>query len=280
MKAVIPAAGLGTRFLPATKTIPKEMLPLLGKPVIQHVVEEAVAAGIHDIIIVTSRGKTAIEDHFDRSLELESWLNTRGDEAALAAVRQVADLADIHYVRQREPLGLGDAVLCAHHHIGDEPFALLLGDDVTTGGNPTKELMAAHGRTGMAAIAVENRPHEDLHRYGVVDADAEGVVRALVEKPTPGTEPSDLAIMGRYVLPGTTFDAIRATGRGVGGEVQLTDALTKIVGDPGIVAIQTAGQRLDLGQFDSWLAGNIHMAWQDPKMRAALEPVLRRLLEE
>lgn len=288
MKAVIPAAGLGTRMLPATKSMPKEMLPVVDRPLIQYAVEEAVASGIEDILIVTGRGKRAIEDHFDRSFELEARLRERGDHAALEQLARISEMANIHYVRQAEPRGLGDAILCARRFVADEPFAVLLGDDIILDDVPaTKRLRDVHARTGGPVVCVEEVAAEDVGRYGVVapaydggaarpgagtggggersEEGADGragegdvlAVRDLVEKPSPEDAPSRLAIVGRYILDASVMDALRRTEPGRGEEVQLTDALAAVARASGIHASRLAGRRLDAGDLDGWLEANM-----------------------
>ena len=280
MKAVIPAAGMGTRFLPATKNMPKEMLPLVDKPVIQFVVEEAVAAGFDDILIVTGRSKRAIEDHFDRALELEHALEARGDEKLLREVRRVAELGNIHYVRQSEPLGLGHAVLCARKHIGNEPFALLLGDDVVVAKTPcSRQLWSAHVETGGSVVAVGRTPREQLGRYGVVDVASTvrpglHAARGLVEKPKPEDAPSDLAVMGRYLLTPDVFDVLEKQAPGRGGEIQLTDALHALAGQGRVAALEFEGRRFDLGTRMEWLKTNIEVALSMPDMGPELRAFL------
>lgn len=258
-KAVIPAAGLGTRFLPATKAQPKEMLPVVDKPVIQYVVEEAVASGIDDILVVTGRGKRSIEAHFDKSYELEEELLKRGKGELLEDVRGVSDLADIHYVRQKERRGLGDAVLYAERHVGNEPFALLLGDTILRGEEPcTKRLMDVWEQGEGSVVAVEKVPWSEVSRFGIVEPGEErgdGVlgVEGFVEKPGRGEAPSNLGIVGRYVLDSGVFDVLRGVEPGVGGEVQLTDALREL---SGVRGFRIEGERFDIGDIESWLLAN------------------------
>ena len=250
-KAVIPAAGLGTRFLPATKASPKEMLPLVDKPAIQYVVEEAVAAGLTDVLMVTGRSKRALEDHFDRTPELEMLLESKGKAADLALVRAISDMVTLHYVRQGEPLGLGHAVNVAAQHVGDHPFAVLLGDDIM---HPTSGvlagMLAAHQAHGVSVVALKRVPREEVASYGcaAVHGGDGGVVRVtdIVEKPDPADAPSDLAVMGRYVLTPDIFGILDATPPGKGGEIQLTDAL-KVQADAGGLY----GYVFDEGRFDT-----------------------------
>lgn len=280
MKAVIPAAGLGTRFLPATKESPKEMLPVLDKPAIQYVVEECVASGIQEILIVTGRGKRAIEDHFDRSAELERLLEAKGDTKRLAMVRAISDLAEIHFIRQKEPKGLGHAVLCAKTFVGDEPFAVLLGDDLVVSDVPcTKQLMDRHRKVGSSVIAVESVPPERIESYGVIDPGAEvekGLFRVkdLVEKPPRDKAPSNLGIMGRYVLESQIFSMLEKTAPGKNGEIQLTDGLRALNRTRPLHAFRFQGIRHDLGDKVGWLKANIEMGLQDPTVARSLREFL------
>jgi len=251
-KAVIPAAGAGTRLLPATKAQPKEMLPILDTPAIQYVVQEAVDAGIQDILIVTGRDKRAIEDHFDRNLELESHLEWRGDDSALKAVRSLGELARIHYVRQPTQAGLGDAIGCARGFVGEEPFVVLLGDTVIDAPVPvTRKLMDAYEEHRAPVVAVEDVPAEKVSRYGIVEGTPLGPgtlrVNRLVEKPLPGETDSTLAIAGRYVLTPEVFDALRATRPGRNNEIRLTDALAGMLEQGPMVAVSIEGRRFDIG---------------------------------
>jgi UTP--glucose-1-phosphate uridylyltransferase len=242
-KAVITAAGLGTRFLPATKSIPKEMLPVVDRPAIQYIVEEAVQAGLTDILIITGRGKRAVEDHFDRNFELEHYLETSGKHALLKEVQFASDLADLHYVRQRDPLGLGHAVSVARHHVGDEPFAVLLGDDIMVDdARLLRSMLDAYARDGESVVAVLEVSPEEISSYGCVEPDgdavnADGVVkiRRIVEKPARDVAPSNLAVIGRYVFTPQIFDALDRITPGAGGELQLTEFLRELVRRRGIV---------------------------------------------
>ena len=262
MKAVIPAAGFGTRFLPATKSQPKEMLPVFDKPTIQYVVEEAVASGIDDILVVTGRGKRSIEDHFDRSLELEATLKNTDKYERLKLVQDITGLADICYVRQKEQNGLGDAIACAEKHVGDEPFAVLLGDSITKGPIPcTKQLIDVYNKYGKSAISLEAVPQEKVERYGIIKGNQVEnniyKIDELVEKPKASEAPSNLAIMGRYVLTSDIFDKIRETEAGVGGEIQLTDALSKL---DQIYGVAFEGKTYDIGNRLEWLKTSIEFA--------------------
>ncbi|MEX2554793.1 MAG: UTP--glucose-1-phosphate uridylyltransferase GalU [Actinomycetota bacterium] len=262
-KAVIPAAGLGTRFLPATKAQPKEMLPVVDKPAIQYVVEEAVAAGCTDILIITGRGKRSIENHFDRSFELEYWLETKGDEAKLASVRAVSDMADIHYIRQKQPLGLGHAVATAERHVGDQPFAVLLGDDII-GENLLQKMLAVYGQYGRSVIALQEVPREDIRFYGAATPEPveENLVKVLdiVEKPDPAKAPSNLAAIGRYVFTPEIFGELRKVQPGVGGEIQLTDAINSLAKLQVVYGYLFDGVRYDIGKKIDYLRATVELA--------------------
>jgi UTP--glucose-1-phosphate uridylyltransferase len=262
MKAVIPAAGLGTRFLPATKAQPKEMLPVYNKPTIQYVVEEAVNSGIDDILIITGKGKRTIEDHFDKSFELEYNLEQKGKFDYLKQVQDITNMADIYYVRQKKQKGLGDAVRCAKKHIGDEPFAVLLGDTFTYSDVPcTKQLMNVHEKYGGSVIAIEELPEYKIERYGIIDGtrveDNTYRVNNLVEKPKLEDAPSNLGITGRYILTPDIFDKLDATKEGVGGEIQLTDAINA---QENVYATTFEGKIYDIGNTLEWLKSSIDMA--------------------
>ncbi len=265
-KAVIPAAGLGTRFLPATKASPKEMLPVVDKPAIQYVVEEAVRAGLRDVLMVTGRSKRALEDHFDQAFELEAALEAKGDTERLKQVQEATDLADVHYIRQGEPRGLGHAVLCAAAHVGDVPFAVLLGDDLI---DPRDELLermiAVHSAYGGSVLALIEVPPDQVALYGcaaVGRTEAADVVQitGLVEKPAPEEAPSNLAVIGRYVLSPSVFDVLRVTGPGRGGEIQLTDALALLVEKEPVHGVVFRGRRYDTGDRADYLRTVIRLA--------------------
>ena len=250
-KAVIPAAGHGTRSLPASKAVPKPMLPVVDKPTIQYVVEEAVRAGINDILIVTSRGQGAIEDHFDRSVELERFLEDKGSSERLEGMRQISELADIHFVRQKEPKGLGHAVLTAEHHVGNEPFAVLLGDNIMI--DPLIEpMIAIYNEYGRSVIALQEVPLERISSYGAaaVEPVNESLVKVvdIVEKPQPAEAPSNLGAIGRYVLTPEVFEALRATEPGYGGEIQLTDAIRNLALAQAVYGYIYDGNFFDVGQ--------------------------------
>jgi len=265
-KAVFPAAGLGTRFLPATKAQPKEMLPLVDKPLIQYVIEEAKAAGIEQIMIVTGRGKNSIEDHFDVSYELERVLEEKGKTDLLEQVRAISSLIDVAYVRQKEQLGLGHAILQARDWIGDEPFAVLLGDDIIVGKTPAiGQMMRVFDETGGAVIAVQEVPREETKSYGVIagepDGDSRWRISDLVEKPPVEKAPSNLAIIGRYVLPRGIFEAIERTTPGAGGEIQLTDALRELLrGGIRLTGYRFEGKRYDAGDKLGFLQATVEVA--------------------
>ncbi len=268
-KAVFPAAGWGTRFLPATKAQPKEMLPLVDKPVIQYAVEEAVAAGVEQVIFVTSSQKRAIEDHFDLNLELEQLLEQRGDIDMLRQIRAISDLAQVSYVRQKEQLGLGHAVLVAKELVGHEPFAVILSDDVVVGERPCiGQLIHAYEETHCSIVAVTEVPHEETGRYGVIDGQpANGgtdprlyKVAGLVEKPEPEAAPSNLAIIGRYILTPKIFDKLEQTPRGAGGEIQLTDAISALMQEQDVYAYAFEGKRYDAGTTMGWLKASVELA--------------------
>ncbi len=282
-KAVVPAAGLGTRFLPATKAQPKEMLPLVDKPAIQYVIEEAAAAELDDVLLVTGRGKRALEDHFDHAVEMERQLAAAGKEDLLAEVQAVSRLAHLHYVRQGQPLGLGHAVGCARRHVGDEPFAVLLGDDlIGTEERLLRQMVELCEQTGRSVIAVMEFPDEDLSKYGVIagepDPDHEGVYRVsdMVEKPGKANAPSNLGIIGRYVLTPDIFAHIAATKPGRGGEIQLTDALKTQAREAPIRAVRFEGVRYDIGNKQDYLRATVELA----AAREDLGPEFRGFLRE
>jgi len=282
MKAVIPAAGWGVRFLPLTKEQPKEMLPVIDKPVIQYVVEEAVKAGIEDIIIVTGRHKRTIEDHFDHSFELEAILQNGNRREHLEKIKNLCNLANIHYIRQKEPKGLGDAVYQARHHVGNEPFAVMLGDTIHVSDVPVvKQLMEVHKRTGKSVIAVERVPGEKVKDYGVLDAvkvdDRLYQINDLVEKPSPAEAPSDLCIAGTYVLTPGIFECIERTKPGHNGELQLTDALRLLRENEGMLAWEFVGKRYDIGDIPGWITSQFELALKHPQYGEQLKAFLRDL---
>lgn len=272
-KAVLPAAGLGTRFLPATKASPKEMLPLVDKPLIQYAVEEAVASGIEDVIVITGRGKRAIEDHFDRSVELEENLKGTGKSQVLHQIRQISTLANFCYVRQQEALGLGHAVLCAQHLIGDEPFAVILGDEIIDAEVPAlAQLIHVYRKRQGAVLGVQNVSKSDVGRYGIVTPKrlAQGLYRVedMVEKPAPADAPSTLAVIGRYILPPEIFPILRKTPPGKNGEIQLTDALKELGRRSPMFAQEIQGQRHDAGDKLGFLIATVEFALKNPSLGA------------
>ncbi|MCL2654228.1 MAG: UTP--glucose-1-phosphate uridylyltransferase [Coriobacteriia bacterium] len=289
MKAIIPSAGLGTRFLPVTKAQPKEMLPVLDKPIMQYVIEEAAAAGIDQILLVTGRGKRAIEDHFDRSVELEQNLRDKGS-AYLESVRQVSDLAQLYYVRQKSPLGLGHAVHCGAAFTDSEPFFVLLGDIVVPRCDILPKLQAVYEQTGASVIAVERVDDEHLSRYGIIGAqpvaELEAAaqapcyrVNALVEKPSPDVAPSNLAIMGRYLLTPHLMELLDCTKPGAGGEIQLTDALLALLDAEPLYAVEVEPESsFDTGNVLSWLEANITLALRDERYAGELRELLAVLM--
>ncbi|MFD4705080.1 UTP--glucose-1-phosphate uridylyltransferase GalU [Gottfriedia sp. NPDC058432] len=281
-KAIIPAAGLGTRFLPATKAMPKEMLPIVDKPTIQYIVEEAIESGIEDIIIVTGKGKRAIEDHFDFSYELEQNLLEKEKYALLEQVKAPSNI-DIHYIRQKEPKGLGHAVWCARNFIGNEPFAVLLGDDIVEAETPgLKQLMDQYDNTYSSVIGVQTVPEEETHRYGIVEPIMqEGrryEVKNFVEKPAPGTAPSNLAIMGRYVFTPEIFMYLEEQNIGAGGEIQLTDAIQKLNSIQRVFAYDFEGKRHDVGEKLGFIKTTIDFALKHDDLRDDLLKYLHDML--
>jgi len=283
-KAVIPAAGLGTRFLPATKAMPKEMLPVVDKPAIQYVVEEAVAAGLNDVLLITGRNKTALENHFDRATELEATLATKGDTDKLKKVEFSNDLADVHYVRQGDPRGLGHAVLRARMHVGQQPFAVLLGDDLIDARDVLLSRMIEEAQTrGATIVALLEVDPSAAHLYGVATVeptDVDDVVRitSLVEKPAPGTAPSNLAIIGRYVLQPEIFDVLEKTPPGKGNEIQLTDALLTLAEENiagGVYGVVFRGRRYDTGDRVDYIKAIVQLAVDREDLGAELKPWLK-----
>lgn len=284
-KAIIPAAGMGTRFLPATKAQPKEMLPIVDKPTIQFIVEEAVASGIEDIIIVTGRNKRAIEDHFDRSVELEMFLEKNGKSQLLDMVRDIARMADIYYVRQKEALGLGHAIYSARKFIGDEPFAVLLGDDVIHSEIAClRQMMTIYERYGASIVGVQKVPLEDTDKYGIVDGEPfdDRLYRAknLVEKPHPEDAPPDrLAIMGRYILNSEIFDILGRLSPGKGGEIQLTDGIRQLGRTQEVMAYEFEGRRYDVGDKLGFIQATIEYGLRRDDLAPELTEYLRRLVQ-
>lgn len=286
-KAIIPAAGLGTRFLPATKAMPKEMLPIIDKPGIQYIVEEAVASGIEDILIVTGKGKRAIEDHFDNYYELEENLRRQGKMDLLSEVLKPSELTDIHYIRQKEPKGLGHAIWCARKFIGNEPFAVLLGDDIVQSpGQPClKQMMDVYDEVQGSVLAVKRVPDEEVSRYGIVDPDpsrdiGEKVlkVRGVVEKPSPDKAPSNVAIIGRYILTPAIFDLLETQNTGAGGEIQLTDAISRLLATESVFAYNFEGVRYDTGEKLGYLKTIIDFALERPDLKEQVRGYLEEKL--
>ncbi|HWO77453.1 MAG TPA: UTP--glucose-1-phosphate uridylyltransferase GalU [Bacillus sp. (in: firmicutes)] len=287
-KAIIPAAGLGTRFLPATKAQPKEMLPIVDKPTIQYIVEEAVASGIEDIIIVTGRGKRAIEDHFDKSYELEETLMKKGKLAQLEEVQQITNLANIYYIRQKQPLGLGHAISCASRFIGDEPFAVLLGDDIVhTQDKPClQQLIDVYERYNSSVIGVQQVPDEDVSKYGIISMKNGEFdpncyhINDLVEKPKVAEAPSNYAIMGRYILRPEIFEILENQTPGAGGEIQLTDAIKSLNEKQMVVAYNFEGVRHDVGDKFGFIRAQIDFALDREDLKESLLPYLEKVLEK
>ncbi len=281
-KAVIPAAGLGTRFLPVTKASPKEMLPLVDKPLIQYVVEEAVAAGIRQIIIITGRGKRAIEDHFDISFELEEILKQTGKEHHIPGLRKISEMADFCYIRQSQPQGLGHALLCAKHLIGDEPFAVLLGDDIVDCRTPAlRQMIDIYERTPAPIIGVQEVPDSEVHQYGILDAaqtiDELHKINHLVEKPTKEEAPSNLAVIGRYLLIPEIFEILEKTKPGKNNEIQLTDALNDLAAFRTMYGYQIKGNRYDAGDKLGFLQATVEMGLKNPSLGKAFKAYLKGL---
>lgn len=283
-KAVIPAAGLGTRFLPATKAMPKEMMPILNKPTIQYIVEEAIAAGVEDIIIVTGKGKRAIEDHFDHAFELEQLLADKGKSLALEEVLSSSNVPNIHYIRQKEPKGLGHAIWCARKFVGDEPFAVLLGDDIVVNPVPClKQLIDEHEKVGASVLGVMQVPDEETHKYGIMEplekrGRSYSALR-FVEKPKSGSSPSNLAIIGRYVLTPDIFPLLEDHHIGLGGEIQLTDAIERLNQITPVYGYEFEGKRYDVGDILGFLDTNIEFALANPKYRDEALRMLHTKLE-
>lgn len=284
-KAVIPAAGFGTRFLPATKAQPKEMLPIIDRPTIQYVVQEAVDSGIEDILIITGKGKRAIEDHFDRNYELETRLEEKEDQLLLDEMRRLSDMANLHYVRQRELNGLGDAIRYARHHVGNEAFAVLLGDTIMDAVIPvTQQLIDTYAQYGCSVIAVEEVPHDKVNRYGIVGGKALSdrilELTTLVEKPAIRDAPSNLAIAGRYILTPDIFNMLEQTPAGKNNEIQLTDAMLQLLRRENLYAHRIEGKRHDIGNKLDFLKTTVEFALKRPefaeKFRAFLEEIIRK----
>lgn len=281
-KAIIPAAGLGTRFLPATKAQAKEMLPIVDKPTIQYIIEEAVASGIEDIIIVTGRSKRSIEDHFDKSVELELELEKHGKDDMLAMVRAITDMANIHTIRQKEPRGLGHAIYTARHFIGNEPFAVLLGDDVVVSKTPClKQMLDVYDDYHTTVLGVQKVAHEVVDKYGIADCkkvdDRVYKVNDLVEKPSIDTAPSDIAILGRYIITPEIFGFLETQDEGAGGEIQLTDSLKRLSKDQAMYCYEFKGHRYDVGTKIGFLQANIEFALRNPEVADDMKKYIQLL---
>lgn len=284
-KGVFPAAGLGTRFLPATKSMPKEMLPIVDRPTIQYAVEEAISSGIEDIIFITGRGKQALEDHFDHSVELEDVLRERGQERMLAQVREIAGLCRVAYTRQKKALGLGHAVLCARGLVGHEPFAVFLADDLIIGKTPAiRQLIDLHEKTGASVVAAMRVPKEQASAYGMVQiGHSDGPVHEvvdLVEKPRPDRAPSDLAVIGRYVLSPRIFPILEETAPGAKGEIQLTDGLKQLAREEKLLALEFEGRRFDTGDKLGFLEATVEMALERQDLGPAFAKWLKARAEQ
>ncbi|MGU8924416.1 UTP--glucose-1-phosphate uridylyltransferase GalU [Clostridium perfringens] len=285
-KAIIPAAGLGTRFLPATKAQPKEMLPIVDKPTIQYIIEEAIASGIEEILIITGRSKKCIEDHFDKSVELEMELEKSGKNELLDLVRDISGMVDIHYIRQKEPRGLGHAIYCAKTFVGDEPFAILLGDDVVYNEEKPclKQLIDCYNEYKTSVLGVQTVPESHVSKYGIVDGKyIEGKVykvKGLVEKPSVEEAPSNVAILGRYIVTPRIFDILENTKPGKGGEIQLTDALLELMGQEAMYAYDFEGRRYDVGDKLGFLEATVEYALRRPELREGFVEYLNNLSEK
>lgn len=284
-KAIIPAAGLGTRFLPATKAQPKEMLPIVDKPTLQYIIEEAVFSGIEEILVITGRNKKSIEDHFDKSVELELELEAKGKLDLLAEVRQISDLVNIHYIRQKEPRGLGHAIYCAKSFIGQEPFAVLLGDDIVHADKPClRQLIEVFNEYKTTVLGVQEVSIDAIDKYGVVDGKhiENGVfkVKGLVEKPSPSEAPSDIAILGRYIITPAIFEILEHTQPGAGGEVQLTDALRVLAQQEAMYAYRFEGRRYDVGDKLGFLEANVEYALRRDDLREDFMAYLMNIVHE
>ena len=283
-KAIIPAAGLGTRFLPATKAQPKEMLPIVDKPTIQYIIEEAIASGIEEILIITGRGKKGIEDHFDRSIELELELAKAGKDELLEVVNQISNMVDIHFIRQKEPRGLGQAIHCARAFVGDEPFAILLGDDIVYNEDKPclKQLMECYDEYNTSVLGVQTVPSEHVSRYGIVDGieieDRVMKVKGLVEKPNMEDAPSNVAILGRYIVTPKIFEILENTKPGKGNEIQLTDALLTLIEEEAMYAYNFEGRRYDVGDKQGFLEATIEYALRKPELKDGLVEYLKTVI--
>ena len=284
-KAIIPAAGLGTRFLPATKAQPKEMLPIVDKPTLQYIIEEAIESGIEEILIITGRNKKSIEDHFDRSVELELELESKGKAEMLEMVRNISNMVDIHFIRQKEPKGLGHAIHCAKSFVGNEPFAVMLGDDIVYNeGKPClRQLMDCYDEYKTSVLGVQTVPDTDVDKYGIVDGlKIEGrvaKVKGLVEKPLVDEAPSNMAILGRYIITPSIFEILERTKPGKGGEIQLTDALLELMSEEAIYAYDFEGRRYDVGDKLGFLEATVEYALRKPELKDGFIGYLKTVLE-
>ena len=284
-KAIIPAAGLGTRFLPATKAQPKEMLPIVDKPTIQYIIEEAVASGIEEILIITGRNKKCIEDHFDKSVELELELEKSGKTEMLEMVRKISDMVDIHFIRQKEPKGLGHAISCARTFVGDEPFAVLLGDDIVYNDQKPclKQLIDCYSEYNTSVLGVQKVSKENVSKYGIVDGlhieDRVYKVKGLVEKPSIEEAPSNVAILGRYIITPQIFDILKETEPGKGGEIQLTDALLKLMEEEAMYAYDFEGKRYDVGDKLGFLIANVEYALRKEELKEQFTEYLKTVVK-
>ena len=284
-KAIIPAAGLGTRFLPATKAQPKEMLPIVDKPTLQYIIEEAVNSGIEEILIITGRNKSSIENHFDKSVELEIELENKGKDELLKQVREISDMVNIYYIRQKEPKGLGHAVHCAKSFIGNEPFAVLLGDDIVHAEKPClRQMIEAYNEYKTSILGVQEVAAEDVSKYGIVDGkhieDRVYKVNGLVEKPAVGEAPSNIAILGRYIINPAIFEILEHTEPGKGGEIQLTDALKELATKEAMYAYNFEGRRYDVGDKQGFLEATVEYAMRRPELRDDFLAYLERIVGE
>lgn len=284
-KAVIPAAGLGTRFLPATKAVPKEMLPIVDTPTIQYIIEEAVKSGIEDILIITGRTKRAVEDHFDKAYELETELEKHGKTEFLKIVDDISNMANIHYVRQKEAKGLGHAIYCAKTFVGNEPFAVLLGDDIVSNDPPCiGQMIEKFNECGSTVLGVQTVDHKDVSKYGIVAGEKIGdrfyKVSDMVEKPSPDKAPSDVAILGRYIITPEIFNCIEKTGKGAGGEIQLTDALKLLATKEDVYAYDFIGRRYDVGNRMGFLEATVEFALKRDDLRDDFVDYLKRIVSE
>ncbi|MBB6713496.1 UTP--glucose-1-phosphate uridylyltransferase GalU [Clostridium gasigenes] len=283
-KAIIPAAGLGTRFLPATKAQPKEMLPIVDKPTIQYIIEEAIASGIEEILIITGRGKKCIEDHFDRSIELEIELAKAGKDDLLEIVNDISNMVDIHFIRQKEPKGLGHAIYCARAFVGDEPFAILLGDDIVYNDEKPclKQLIDCYNEYKTTILGVQTVPKEHVSRYGIVEGieieDRVMKVKGLVEKPSIEEAPSNVAILGRYIVTPKIFEILENTKPGKGNEIQLTDALLTLIQEEAMYAYNFEGRRYDVGDKQGFLEATIEYALRKPELKDGLVEYLKTII--